>query len=75
MTSDETQIQILANWPMSRAKRVATDNIKKTRISCRCRDKETPDRQKTVPAAEKSWPNHHCLLVFLFLADQIYENS
>ena len=28
MTSDETQIQILANWPMSHAKRVTRDNRK-----------------------------------------------
>ena len=28
MTSDETQIQILANWPMSDAKRVTRDNRK-----------------------------------------------
>ena len=48
MTSDETQIQIFANWPMSQAKRVTRDNRKKSRISCHCRDKETADRQ-TVP--------------------------
>ena len=28
MTSDETQIQILVNWPMSHAKRVTRDNWK-----------------------------------------------
>ena len=28
MTSDETQIQIFANWPMSHAKRVTEDNRK-----------------------------------------------
>ena len=28
MTSDETQIQIFANWPMSHAKRVTRDNRK-----------------------------------------------
>ena len=28
MTSDETQIQILASWPMSHAKRVTRDNWK-----------------------------------------------
>ena len=28
MTSDETQIQILANWPMSHAKRETRDNWK-----------------------------------------------
>ena len=44
-TSDEIQIQIFANWPMSHAKRVTRDNRKKSRISCCCRDKETADRQ------------------------------
>ena len=28
MTSDETQIQIFANWPMSHAKRVTMNNRK-----------------------------------------------
>ena len=28
MTSDETQIQIFANWPMSHAKRLTRDNRK-----------------------------------------------
>ena len=28
MTPDETQIQILANWPMSHTKRVTRDNWK-----------------------------------------------
>ena len=28
MTSDETQIQILTNWPMSHVKRVTRDNRK-----------------------------------------------
>ena len=28
MTSDETQIQIFANWPMSHAKRVTRDDRK-----------------------------------------------
>ena len=28
MTSDETQIQIVANWPLSYAKRVTKDNWK-----------------------------------------------
>ena len=44
MTSDETQIQILANWPMSHAKRVTRDNWKNTvanvgsvrTLSCHC---------------------------------------
>ena len=45
MTSDETQIEIFANWPMSHAKREKR-TIEKSRISCPCRDKETTDRQK-----------------------------
>ena len=45
MTTDETQIQILVNWPMSNAKRVTRDNWKNPElISCRCRDKVTVPR-------------------------------
>ena len=33
MTSDETQIQIFADWPMSHAKRVAKDNLTLENIS------------------------------------------
>ena len=33
MTSDETQIQIFANWPMSHAKRVTRDNRKNAEYS------------------------------------------
>ena len=47
MTSDETQIQILANWPMSHAKRVTRETKgqqEKSRILCRW--KETADRHK-----------------------------
>ena len=38
MTSDETQIQILVDWPMSAKLNCG--------ISCRSRDKETADKQK-----------------------------
>ena len=48
MTSDETQIQILANWPMPHAKRVTRDNRKNPEyrvVAANC-------------PAGKSWPNH-----------------
>ena len=51
ITSDETQIQIFANWPMSQAKRVTRDNRKNP-----CHDKETADRHKL--SRRKIWPNH-----------------
>ena len=44
ITSDETQIQIFADWPMSQTP--VKGQQEKSRISCRCRDKETVDRQK-----------------------------
>ena len=37
MTSDKTQIQIFADWPVSHAKCVTKDN-RKSPESCRCRD-------------------------------------
>ena len=46
MTSDETRIQILANWPMSHAKRVTRDNRKNPEDHVVCRDKKTADRHK-----------------------------
>ena len=46
MTSDEAQIQILADWPMLHAKRLDKGQQEKSRISCRVRDKETADKQK-----------------------------
>ena len=46
MTSDEAQIQILADWPMLHAKRLDKGQQEKSRISCRVRDKETADRHK-----------------------------
>ena len=56
MTSDETQIQILANWPMSHAKRVTRDNWKNPeyRVVAAIRKLRT---DKNCPAG-KSWPNH-----------------
>ena len=46
MTSDETQIQIFADWPMSHAKRVTKDNTKNPEYHGSCPDKEIADRQK-----------------------------
>ena len=55
MTSDETQIQIFANWPMSHAKLVTRDNTKKKeyRVVAAIRKQRTG---KNCPAG-KSWPN------------------
>ena len=64
ITSDETQIQIFANWPMSHAKRVKRVNRKNPeyRVVAAIRklrtDKLSRRRQ-----------------VFLFLADQIFYRS
>ena len=56
MTSDETQIQIFANWPMSHAKRVTRDNRKNPEyhVVAAIRKLRT---DKNCPAG-KSWPNH-----------------
>ena len=56
MTSDETQIQIFANWPMSHAKRVTRDDRKSPeyRVVAAIRKLRT---DKNCPA-EISWPNH-----------------
>ena len=56
MTSDETQIQIFANWPMSHAKRVTRDNRKSPeyRVIAAIRKLRTD----TNCPAGKSWPNH-----------------
>ena len=48
MTSDETQIQIFANWPMSHAKHVTRDNRKNPEFRVIAAIQETADRQ-TVP--------------------------
>ena len=55
MTSDETQIQILANWPMSHAKRVTRDNWKNPeyRVIAAIRKLRTDKLSR-----RKSWPNH-----------------
>ena len=71
MTSDETQIQISGDWPVSHAKCVTKDN-RKSRILYLCRDKETADRQKL--SHRKSWPNQmlpifNIGLVMIFLRD------
>ena len=56
MTSDETQIQIFANWPMSHGKRVTRDNRKN--LECRVvAAMRKLQRDKNCPAG-KSWPNH-----------------
>ena len=71
MTSDERQIQIFAEWPMSHAKRVTNNNWKNpeyhvvTAIRRSLTDKNCP--------AEKPWPNHvkkHGLAIF-FLRDSL----
>ena len=56
MTSDETQIQIFANWPMSHAKRVTRDTRKNPeyRVVAAIRQLRTD----TNCPAGKSWPNH-----------------
>ena len=56
MTSDETQIQTFANWPMSHAKRVTRDNRKNPeyRVVAAIRKLWTD----TNCPAGKSWPNH-----------------
>ena len=56
MTSDETQIQIFANWLISHAKRLTRDNRKNPeyRVVAAIRKLRTD----TNCPAEKSWPNH-----------------
>ena len=56
MNSDETQIQIFANWPMPHAKRVTGDNRKNPeyRVVVAIRKMRT---DANCPAG-KSWPNH-----------------
>ena len=55
MTPDETQIQILANWPMSHAKRVTRDNWKNPeyRVIAAIRKLRTDKLSR-----RKSWQNH-----------------
>ena len=56
MTSDETYIQIFANWPMSHARRVTRDNRKNPeyRVTAAIGRLQT---DSNCPAG-KSWPNH-----------------
>ena len=56
MTSDETQIQIFANWPMSHAKRVTRVSRKNPeyRVVAAIRQLRTD----TNCPAGKSWPKH-----------------
>ena len=83
MTPDETQIQILANWSMSHAKRVTRDDWKNPeyRVIATIRKLRTDElsRRKIMAKPCKKWAVvsalHHCLLVFLFLADQIFYRS
>ena len=56
MTSDETQIQIFANWPMSHAKRVTRDN--RESLEYRAVTAKRKLRTDTKCPAGKSWPNH-----------------
>ena len=56
MTSDETQIQIFANWPMSHAKRLTRD--KRKSIEYRVAAAIRKLRTDTNCPAGKSWPNH-----------------
>ena len=56
MTSDETQTQIFANWPISHAKRATRDNRKgpEYRVVAPIRKLRTDTNCPT----GKSWPNH-----------------
>ena len=56
MTSDETQIQILAKWPMSHAKRVTRDNWKNPEYHVIAALRNL--RTDTNYPAGKPWPNH-----------------
>ena len=66
MTSEETQIQILAHWPMSHAKRVTRDNRKNTEyhVFAAIRKLRT---DKNCPAGSifVCGPLHHYLLLKL----------
>ena len=54
-TSDETQIQIFADWPMSHAKHTTKNNRKNPEYHVVAAIRRL--RIKNCPA-EKSWPNH-----------------
>ena len=53
MTSDENQIQILAHWPMSHAKRVTRDNRKNPEYHVAAAISKTADRHK-LPRKKKT---------------------
>ena len=60
MASDETQIQILANWPMSHAERVTRDNWKNPEKKKKKKHVATAIRYlrtDTKCVVGKSWPN------------------
>lgn len=67
MTTDETPMQIFADWPMSHAKRVTNNNWKNPEYHVVTAIRR-PLTDKNCPApAEKSWPNHvkkHGLAIF-----------
>ena len=48
MTSDQTQIQNLGNWPMSHAKRVTRDNWKNTEYHVVTADRHKLSRRKII---------------------------
>ena len=56
MTSDETQIQIIASWSMSHAKRMTRDNRKIPEYHVVATMRKL--RTDTNCPAGKSWPNH-----------------
>ena len=56
MTSDETQIQIFANWSMSHAERMTRDNRKNPEYRAVAAIRKL--RTDTNCPAGKSWPNH-----------------
>ena len=56
MSSDGTRIQILANWPMSHAKRVTRDNRKNPEYHVAVPIRKL--RTDTNCPVEKPWPNH-----------------
>ena len=59
MTSDETQIQIFANWPMSHAKRVRRDNWKNPEYHVIAAIRKL--RTDTNCPAGKPWPRSEAL--------------
>ena len=66
MTPDETQIQILANWPMSHAKRVTRDNWKNPeyRVIAAIRKLQTKMLPVYVGSIFVCGPLHHYVLLF-----------